>query len=148
VAIGGFAVLAMTGVNAVIVSGGFTAHHPLHDTYYVVAHWDHATGLAAVFGVFAGWYYLFPRVTGWSYSVLLGKIHFWLTFIGVGAGIVTTGFALRSLMACEAGQIVDVPSAFRYVNLISLRGISVAAAGTLVFFVNMALAFWHRRPAC
>jgi cytochrome c oxidase subunit I len=146
-AMGGVAVLAMAGLSAIVVSAVFTANHALQDTYYVVAHWDHAIGVAAVFGVFAGWYCLFPRVTGWSYSVLLGKIHFWLTFIGIGAGIVTTGFVLRALTAYEAGRIVDVPDAFRYVNLVSRTGSSVAAVGTLVFFINMALALWRRRPA-
>jgi cytochrome c oxidase subunit 1 len=146
-ALGGLAVLAITGLNAVIVSGVFTANRVLPDTYYVVAHWDHAIEMAAAFGICAGWYYLFPRVTGWSYSVLLGKVHFWLTFIGVSAGIVATGFVLRALMAYEAGGMVDLSDALRHVNLVSRTGSFTAAVGTLVFFVNMALAVLRRRPA-
>ena len=43
--------------------------------------------------------------------------------------------------------MVEVPDPFRYANLASKIGAYVAAAGTVVFFVNMALAFWRRRPA-
>jgi cytochrome c oxidase subunit 1 len=145
-AIGGLAVLGMVGLSGIAVSSAFT-NYVLQDTYYVVVHWRPAIGVAAVFGVFAGWYYLFPRVTGWAYSTLLGKLHFWLTFTGVSASIIAIGFGPQVLMLAYGPGMIDVPDAFHYVNLVSLTASYAAAAGTLVFFINMALAFWRRRPA-
>jgi cytochrome c oxidase subunit 1 len=98
--------------------------------------------------VFAGWYYLFPRFTGWSYSERLGKIHFWPTFIGVSASIIAIGFGPQVLMlAYGPGHFIDAHDAFGRVNAVSQTGTYVAGAGTLVFFINMALALWRRRPA-
>jgi cytochrome c oxidase subunit 1 len=39
--------------------------------------------LGAVFTIFAGWYYWFPKITGYMYNETIGKLHFWVTFIGV-----------------------------------------------------------------
>ena len=52
------------------------------DTYYVVAHFHYVLFGGAIFGIFAGLYYWFPKLTGQMYSEKLGKLHFWLMFIG------------------------------------------------------------------
>ena len=141
--LGGVAVLVLAEAGNIAIPALMANSRLLHDTYYVISHRGYAIGLAAAFGVFAGWYYLFPKVTGWSYSRLLGKVHFWLTFIGVSAGGAPLVLALTYM---EPGM-VDVPDPFRYANLASRIGAYVAAGGIAVFFVNMALAFWRRRPA-
>ena len=56
-----------------------------HDTYFVVGHFHLIMGVAAIFGMFAGTYYWFPKMFGRMMNETLGKIHFWLTFIGVYA---------------------------------------------------------------
>ncbi len=55
----------------------------LHATYYVVAHFHLVMGVAAIFGIFAATYYWFPKMFGRSMDETLGKLHFWLTFVGV-----------------------------------------------------------------
>jgi cytochrome c oxidase subunit I len=55
----------------------------LHATYYVVAHFHIVMGVAAVFGIFAATYYWFPKMFGRRMDEPLGKLHFWLTFVGV-----------------------------------------------------------------
>jgi len=68
------------------VSGFFLAQPSidiyLHATYFVVGHFHMVMGVAAIFGVFAGTYFWFPKMTGRMMSEGLGKVHFWITFIG------------------------------------------------------------------
>ena len=68
------------------VSGFFLAQPSidiyLHATYFVVGHFHMVMGVAAIFGVFAGTYFWFPKMTGRMMNETLGKLHFWLTFIG------------------------------------------------------------------
>src|SRR2546422_84684 len=55
----------------------------LHGTYFVVGHFHFVMGVAAMFGIFAGTYFWFPKMFGRMMNETLGKWHFWLTFIGV-----------------------------------------------------------------
>ena len=68
------------------VSGFFLAQPSidimLHATYFVVGHFHMVMGVAAMFGIFSGTYFWFPKMTGRMMNETLGKIHFWLTFIG------------------------------------------------------------------
>jgi cytochrome c oxidase subunit 1 len=68
------------------VSGFFLAQPSidiyLHATYFVVGHFHMVMGVASIFGVFAGTYFWFPKMTGRMMSEGLGKTHFWITFIG------------------------------------------------------------------
>ena len=68
------------------VSGFFLAQPSvdimLHATYFVVGHFHMVMGVAAMFGIFAGTYFWFPKMYGRMMNETLGKIHFWLTFVG------------------------------------------------------------------
>jgi cytochrome c oxidase subunit I len=68
------------------VSGFFLAQPSLdimlHATYFVVGHFHLVMAVAAIFGIFAGTYYWFPKVTGRMMNEMLGKIHFWFSFVG------------------------------------------------------------------
>jgi cytochrome c oxidase subunit 1 len=68
------------------VSGFFLAQPSidiyLHATYFVVGHFHMVMGVAAIFGMFAGTYFWFPKMTGRMMNETLGKAHFWLTFVG------------------------------------------------------------------
>ncbi|MEZ4688345.1 MAG: cbb3-type cytochrome c oxidase subunit I [Bacteroidia bacterium] len=56
---------------------------PLHDTYFVTAHFHLVMGSASAFGLFAGIYHWFPKMFGRMMNPRLGYIHFWMTFIGL-----------------------------------------------------------------
>jgi cytochrome c oxidase subunit 1 len=56
---------------------------PLHDTYYVVGHFHYVVAPGTLFALFAGVYYWFPKVTGRMMNPLLGKLHFWGSFVGM-----------------------------------------------------------------
>ncbi|MGA7293888.1 MAG: cbb3-type cytochrome c oxidase subunit I [Terriglobales bacterium] len=69
------------------VSGFFLAQPSidimLHATYFVVGHFHFVMAVAAIFGIFAGTYFWFPKMFGRMMDERLGKLHFWLTFVGV-----------------------------------------------------------------
>jgi cytochrome c oxidase subunit I len=79
------------GFVSLFISGGlsgFFLAQPsidvyLHATYFVVGHFHLVMGVAAMFGIFAGTYFWFPKMWGRMMNETLGKIHFWITFVGV-----------------------------------------------------------------
>jgi cytochrome c oxidase subunit I len=149
------------GFVSLFVSGGLTGLFlgqaavdiPLHDTYFVVAHFHLIMGVAAIFALFAGTYFWFPKMFGRMMNERLGKLHFVLTFVGVYAifmpmylmGIAgaprryafhynpATGEGLQYL----AG-LVPVTRFISYVAFITI-------AAQFIFVFNMAWS-WRRGP--
>ena len=135
-----FTVGGVTGVmlaNAVI-------DRSLHNTYYVVAHFHYVLSLGAVFAIFAGWYYWFPKMSGYMYSEFFGKLHFWLTFIGANILFFHQHFLG---LAGMPRHYADYPDAFAYWNRISSIGAYITTLGTVVFFIGMLVAFLRREKA-
>jgi cytochrome c oxidase subunit 1 len=79
-ALGTLGVFIIGGLSG-IFNGSAPADIYIHDTYFVVAHFHYTLISATLFGGFAGIYYWFPKMVGRMLNELLGKIHFWLTFI-------------------------------------------------------------------
>jgi cytochrome c oxidase subunit 1 len=129
-----FTVGGVTGV--VLANAG--VDRALHDTYYVVAHFHYVLSLGAVFAIFAGWYYWFPKMTGYEYSEFLGKLHFWLTFIGANILFFPQHFLG---LAGMPRRYADYPEAFAGYNWWSSVGSYMTATATLIFVLSMILAF-------
>ncbi len=81
----GFVSLFVSGGVTGLVLGQTALDMVFHDTWFVTGHFHLIMGVAAVFGIFAATYYWFPKMFGRMMSEALGKLHFWLTFIGVYA---------------------------------------------------------------
>src|SRR5215468_530370 len=81
----GFVSLFVTGGVSGIFLGQPALDLYFHDTYFVVGHFHLIMGVAAIFGMFAGTFYWFPKMFGRMMNETLGKIHFYLTFLGVYA---------------------------------------------------------------
>jgi cytochrome c oxidase subunit I len=116
----------------------------MHDTYYVVAHFHYVLSMGAVFAIFGAWYYWFPKITGYMYSEVIGKLHFWITFIGVNIIFFPQHFLG---LAGMPRRYIDYPEAFAGWNLVSSYGSYLTAFGTLVFLFGVGLAFARKVPA-
>lgn len=143
-AIGFIFLFTVGGVTGVVLANA-GLDRVFQDTYYVVAHFHYTMSLGALFGLFAGFYYWFSKISGRQYPETLGKIHFWLTFIGVNL----TFFPQHFLgLAGMPRRIPDYPDAYSGWNYVSSVGsaISMFAAFFFVFIVFYTLKYGKKAP--
>jgi len=127
----GFLVLFTMGGLTGIVLANATSDLVLHDTKYVVGHVTSYLSMGAVFSMFAGFYYWFKDITGFSYVEELGQIHFWTTLFGVNL----TFFPMHFLgLAGMPRRIPDYPDAFSPFNYIASLGSMISFVATIFFF--------------
>ncbi len=131
------------GVTGIVLSQAAVDRY-YHDTYYVVAHFHYVMSLGAVFAIFAGIYFYFPKMTGKMYPEMAGKIHFWMMFIGSNLTFFPQHFLGRQGMP---RRYIDYPEAFAYWNWWSSLGAFLSFASFLFFFGVMAYALRKGAPA-
>src|ERR1700756_4925864 len=142
-AIGFIFLFTIGGVTGVVLANA-GVDRVLQDTYYVVAHFHYVLSLGAVFTIFAGWYYWFPKMSGYMYSETIGKLHFWLTFIGVNFVFFPQHFLG---LAGMPRRVADYPDAFAGWDLVSSLGSYLSGLVALVFFFGVAQAFMRKEKA-
>jgi cytochrome c oxidase subunit 1 len=123
------------------VDGVFNAVVPvdyaLNDTYWVVSHIHYVLFGGSVFGVFAGIYYWFPKITGKFLDETLGHVHFWLMLIGMNLAFMPMHIlGLKGMPR----RIADYQSGLGWEtwNLISTIGAFTIAVSMIIFIVNFA----------
>jgi len=134
-----FTVGGLTGV--VLANSGLDI--ALHDSYYVVAHFHYVLSMGAVFAIFAGFYFWIAKMSGLQYSEVLGKIHFWIFFVGVNV----TFFPMHFLgLAGMPRRIPDYPTAYAGWNLIASFGSYLSAISSVFFFYVVYHTLVHGEP--
>jgi cytochrome c oxidase subunit 1 len=137
-----FLVAGLTGVTLAVAPLDWQ----LGNSYYVVAHFHYVIVGGILFTIFAAFYYWFPKVSGKMYDEALGKLHFWLFFIGFHLtfdfmhvpGILGMP---RRIYTYEPGRGWDIW------NLIVTIGVAFQAAGILVFAGNLVLSYLRGKTA-
>ena len=123
----GFIVTFLNGGLTGLFLGNVTVDVPLSDTYFVVAHFHMVMGIAPVLVVFGAIYHWYPLITGRMLNETLGKIHFWITFVG--------SYAIYFPMHYQG--FIGVPR--RYFEIYDSPYIEVSTMGLNVFITVAAL---------
>ena len=142
-AIGFIFMFTIGGVTGVMLANA-GVDRLYHDTYFVVAHFHYVLSLGAVFSIFGGFYYWFPKMSGYMYNETLAKLHFWLMFIGTNMTFFPQHFLGSAGMQRRVPDYADALAGW---NNISSIGSYISAAGVVVFLVCIGLAFVRRQHA-
>jgi len=139
------ALFVIGGISGVILAV-FPVDWQLHDSYFIVAHIHYVLFGGSVFGIFAGIYYWFPKMSGRMLSEGLGKLSFWVMFVG---------FNMTFLVQHSAGlsgmprRIYDYPESAGWwgFNLISTIGSFMLGIGVLLTVINVIRSIKHGKIA-
>jgi cytochrome c oxidase subunit I len=144
-AVGFLLTFLLGGLSGVLLASPPIDYH-VHDTYFVVAHFHYVLFGTIVFAVFAGVYFWFPKMTGRMLDERLGRVHFWLTFIGFH-----TTFLVHHWLGVEGmpRRYADyLPSdGFTTLNLISTVGSFILGISALPFVWNLWKSYRFGRLA-
>jgi heme/copper-type cytochrome/quinol oxidase subunit 1 len=133
------------GISGVMLAI-FPVDWQLHDTYFVVAHFHYVLFGGAVFGLFAGLYFWFPKMSGRLMSEALGKLSFWLMFIGFNATFLVQHSAGLSGMPRRIYDYSEQLDVTLY-NLISTIGSFILGVGVVVTLINVLVSIKRGQKA-
>ena len=137
-----FVIGGLSGVTHAVVPSDWQQT----DTYYVVAHFHYVLFGGSIFGLFAGIYYWFPKLTGRMYNEALGKWHFWLMFIGMN---LTFGpmhwLGLQGMV--RRTWVYPEEAGLGVWNMVATVGSFTIAVSVLVFIINWSYSKRRGRAA-
>ncbi len=134
-AIGFVSMFVVGGLSGIMVASvPFDIH--VHDTYFIVAHLHYVLFGGSVFGIYAGMYHWFPKVTGRLLDETWGKIHFALTFVGFNMTFLP--MHVLGLQGMNR-RIAEYDPKFAAINMFCTIGSYILAVSTVPFVIN---AIW------
>jgi len=132
------------------VTGVMLASPPVdfqaRDSYFVVAHFHYTVGGGSLFAIFAALYYWWPKVYGWRLDERLGKINFWLTFVGFNVTFMPMFF--MGLFGMPR-RVYTYPNAgaLPLLNIVATAGAYLMLFGAIVFVANIVISARRKVPA-
>jgi cytochrome c oxidase subunit 1 len=145
----GFVSLFVAGGITGLILGQTSLDLSAHDTYIVLAHFHLVMGVAAIFGMFAGIYFWFPKMFGRMMNESLGRLHFWVTFVGVYAIFVPMHVMGLVGMPRRYAQFTEyefLKSLHPLVIFVSIAAI-VTATVQIVFYFNLVWSIFKGKKA-
>jgi cytochrome c oxidase subunit I len=136
----GFLVTFLFGGLTGVILASPPLDFQVQDSYFVVAHFHYVVFGTVVFAMFSGFYFWWPKMTGKMLNDRLGKVHFWLLFIGFHST-----FLVQHWLGAEGMQrrVPDYASEFAGLNAFSSAGSLVLGLSTLVFLYNVYITVRH-----
>jgi cytochrome c oxidase subunit 1 len=146
----GFIFTFVNGGLTGLFLGNVTIDLPLSDTMFVVAHFHMVMAIAPILVVFGAIYHWYPKVTGRMLDDTMGKIHFWITFVGSYAiyyPMHYLGFmgVPRRYFAIDGTNFIP-PSAHSLNVAITIAALVVGAA-QILFLYNLVVSYFRGRPS-
>ncbi|MEV5541091.1 cytochrome c oxidase subunit I [Saccharopolyspora shandongensis] len=138
-AVGFLVTFLLGGLTGVILAAPPLDFH-ITDTYFVVAHFHYVLFGTIVFAVFAGVYFWFPKMTGRMMDERLGKLHFWLTFIGFHTTFLVQHWLGAEGMPRRYADYLE-SDGFTALNIVSTIGAFVLGASILPFLYNVFTSY-------
>jgi cytochrome c oxidase subunit 1 len=145
-----FIVTFINGGLSGLFLGNVVVDVPLSDTMFVVAHFHMVMGVAPILVIFGAIYHWYPKVTGRMLNETLGKVHFWVTFVGtylIFFPMHYIGLVGVPRRYPELGDTAFVPPSVHTLNEFITIAALVVGAAQLVFLFNLLWSIRHGRPA-
>jgi cytochrome c oxidase subunit 1 len=146
----GFIVTFVNGGITGLYLGNVIVDVPLSATMFVVAHFHMVMGVAPVLVIFGAIYHWYPKITGRMLDETLGKIHFWITFLGAYAIF----FPMHYLGVLgvprrfyELGETAFVPHSAAALNIFITVAALIVGAAQAIFFFNVFWSLRHGKPS-
>ena len=134
----GFLVTFVFGGLTGVILASPALDFQLSDTYFVVAHFHYVVFGTVVFAMFAGFYFWWPKWTGKMLNERLGKVHFWMLFIGFHMTFLIQHWA--GVMAMPRRYYTYLPSdGVTWMNQVSTVGAMILGASMIPFLLNVYL---------
>jgi cytochrome c oxidase subunit I len=147
----GFIITFVNGGLSGLFLGNVVVDVPLSDTMFVVAHFHMVMGIAPIMVIFGAIYHWYPKITGRMMSEVLGKFHFWVTFIGAYAIFFPLHYAGLQGVPRRYHEL-PTDATFMTDNIASLNAFVTVAAlvvgfAQMVFLYNLIASIWQGKPA-
>ena len=139
----GFLVIFLFGGITGIILASPPLDFAVSDSYFVVAHFHYVLAGTVLFAMFAGFYFWWPKMTGKMLNSRIGKIQFWVMFIGFNMTFLVQHWMGVEGMPRRIANYPDLPGNVTTLNIISTVGSWLLALSVLMFFWNMYVTWRH-----